>query len=161
MSTTIYYLELLNPNDFRPSGKAVAEVSIRQEITANPQLSRYLYETVGKDWQWSDRLKWIDQQWNDYLTQPDIEVWVAYVAKEIAGYFELEQEARSNVKIAYFGLLPQFINQCLGGYLLTAAIQQAWTLGATRVWTHTCSLEHPHALANYVFPYAILLKTLE
>ena len=149
MSTTVYYLEMLSHSDLRPSRKAVAEVSIRQEITPKPQLSRYLYETVGKDWQWIDRLNWTDQQWTEYLSQPSIEVWVAYVAEKLTGYFELEVEAQANVKIAYFGLLPQFINRGLGGYLLTIAIQRAWQLGAARVWTHTCSLDHPYALANY------------
>jgi hypothetical protein len=26
---------------------------------------------------------------------------------------------------------------------------RAWDWGATRVWVHTCSLDHPSALANY------------
>jgi len=37
-----------------------------------------------------------------------------------------------------------------GGYLLTHAIRSAWDSGATRVWVHTCTLDHPSALANYV-----------
>jgi GNAT superfamily N-acetyltransferase len=54
-----------------------------------------------------------------------------------------------NVEIAYFGLLPGFIGKGLGAYLLTAATRRAWDMGATRVWVHTCDLDHPRALANY------------
>jgi GNAT superfamily N-acetyltransferase len=53
------------------------------------------------------------------------------------------------VEIVYFGLLPSFIGQKLGGPLLTSAIQRGWQTGASRVWVHTCDLDHPHALANY------------
>jgi hypothetical protein len=33
--------------------------------------------------------------------------------------------------------------------LLSVAVQRAWSQGAERVWLHTCSLDGPHALANY------------
>jgi GNAT superfamily N-acetyltransferase len=45
--------------------------------------------------------------------------------------------------------MPRFIGRGLGGWLLTAAIERAWQMGAARVWVHTCSFDHPGALANY------------
>jgi len=33
--------------------------------------------------------------------------------------------------------------------LLTATVERAWAMGVGRVWVHTCSLDHPSALANY------------
>jgi GNAT superfamily N-acetyltransferase len=66
-----------------------------------------------------------------------------------AGYFELERQAKGNVEIAYFGLLPGFIGKGLGAYLLTFATRRAWDMGAARVWVHTCDLDHPRTLANY------------
>ena len=55
-----------------------------------------------------------------------------------------------DVEIVYFGLLPEFIGLGLGGTLLTAAIERAFGLGAARAWVHTCSLDHPQALGNYL-----------
>jgi GNAT superfamily N-acetyltransferase len=55
-----------------------------------------------------------------------------------------------NVEIAYFGLLPQFMGQGLGGHLLTAGIQKAGAMAAQRVWDHTYSLDCPHAYKNYI-----------
>ncbi len=54
-------------------------------------------------------------------------------------------------EIAYFGLLPEFIGRGLGGALLTSAIEEAWRMSPsiTRVWVHTCTCDHPSALANY------------
>jgi GNAT superfamily N-acetyltransferase len=67
-----------------------------------------------------------------------------------AGYFELREHDDASVEIAYFGLLPDFIGRGWGKYLLTRAVQIAWDLGATRVWLHTCTLDHPAALPNYL-----------
>ena len=65
-----------------------------------------------------------------------------------AGYFEIEKRPEGDVEIKNFGLLPAFIGQGLGGRLLT--VERAWAWGATRVWLHTCTHDHPHALHNYV-----------
>jgi GNAT superfamily N-acetyltransferase len=51
--------------------------------------------------------------------------------------------------LSYFGLLPPFLGQGIGGALLTAAIERAWAMDARRVWVHTCTLDHPAALRNY------------
>jgi GNAT superfamily N-acetyltransferase len=67
-----------------------------------------------------------------------------------AGYFELRQHQDRSVEIAYFGLLPAFIGRGWGKYLLTRAVESAWQLGTDRVWLHTCTLDHPAALSNYL-----------
>ena len=66
-----------------------------------------------------------------------------------AGYFELARRDAGQVEIAMFGLLPPFIGRGVGGALLTAALRRAWEEGTRRVWLHTESSDHPHALANY------------
>ena len=34
--------------------------------------------------------------------------------------------------------------------MLSLAVQEAWKIkGTKRVWLHTCSEDHPHALGNY------------
>jgi GNAT superfamily N-acetyltransferase len=46
--------------------------------------------------------------------------------------------------------LPEFLGRGLGKHLLTQAVQTAWGLGAARVWLHTCTLDDPAALPNYL-----------
>jgi GNAT superfamily N-acetyltransferase len=144
-----YYLEMTDITAFRPSTLKHPEVELKQAKIPCPELNRFLYTAVGGDWYWIDRLNWTYEQWLAYLDRPELETWVAYLSGTPAGYFELEVQPESNVEIAYFGLLPQFTGRGLGGYLLTAAIERAWQIGASRVWVHTCSLDHPHALKNY------------
>ena len=95
-------------------------------------------------------MSWSDQRWRDYVERPNLETWLGYLDDEPVGYFELEDEPDSGVEIAYFGLLPAFIGRGLGGALLTDAARRAWQSGPTRVWLHTCTLDHPQALANYL-----------
>jgi GNAT superfamily N-acetyltransferase len=84
-----------------------------------------------------------------WLDRPQLQTWVMHVAGTPAGYFELEKQPLEQVEIAYFGIAAPFIGRKLGGHLLTVALQKAWAMGAQRVWVHTCTLDHPAALANY------------
>ena len=85
-----------------------------------------------------------------YLADPALELWVLREGVETAGYFELRMHRDRSVEIAYFGLVPAFVGRGLGKFLLTRAVERAWARGATRVWLHTSSLDHPSALPNYL-----------
>jgi GNAT superfamily N-acetyltransferase len=146
---TTYHLELTDPKEFRPSEKRRSELEVRQAEIPCPLLNRFFYTAVGGDWSWIDKLKWTDDQWRNYADRRELETWYATVRGTPAGYFELEAQPECNVEIAYFGLLPQFVGQGLGGQLLTAAVVRAWQMTAKRIWVHTCTLDHPSAMANY------------
>lgn len=146
---TIYYLEMNSPSSLNgkadPGGLKVCECGIKQF-----QFNRFLYQLVGEDWQWTDRLSWPDERWQAYVEDDNLRTWVAYFKGSPAGYYELQKQSGGDVEIAYFGLAPGFIGRGFGGYLLFHAIRSAWAWeGTRRVWVHTCSLDHPGALQNY------------
>jgi GNAT superfamily N-acetyltransferase len=140
---------MTDPAALRPARARVDGLELKQVQVPCPEFNRFLYTAVGGDWYWIDRLVWSYEQWLRWVDRPELETWVAYLDGSPAGYFELEAQPGGNVEIAYFGLLPRFIGRGIGGWLLTAAIERAWRRGAARVWVHTCSLDHPGALANY------------
>ena len=111
--------------------------------------SRFLYTSVGADWTWYMRRGWTQKQWERHVERPTLETWVAYLDGTPCGYFELERHTDASVEIALFGLLPGFIGEGLGKGLLQDALTRAWET-ANRVWLHTCSLDHPQALPNYL-----------
>lgn len=116
----------------------------------DPGLNRRYYERVGSQWEWVDRLSWSSDDWQRYLDRGSVKTFVGKVDGGEVGYFELEVQGCGNVEIVYFGLLPEWIGAGLGGALLSAAVERAWGLPATeRVWLHTCTKDHPHALDNY------------
>jgi GNAT superfamily N-acetyltransferase len=115
-----------------------------------PELNRFLYVTVGAPWTWYARISWSYKQWHNYLVGGNIETWIAYSGATPIGYFELDIQLDKDVEIAYFGLLPDFIGKGYGKALLQDAIDKAWQAGGSRVWLHTCTLDHPQALSNYL-----------
>lgn len=149
MSTITYYLDMQHPEQIR--GKALpAELSVVECAIKQYQFNRFLYQLVGEPWQWTDKLSWSEAQWRELVEQPNHRTWVAYQQGAVAGYYELLRDAEGVVEILYFGLAEAFFGRGFGGPLLSHALQSAWAWpGTTRVWVHTCSLDHPSALANY------------
>lgn len=149
MSTITYYLDMQRPEQI--IGKPLpADLSVVECQHKQYQLNRFLYQLVGEPWQWTDKLSWSDAQWRALIEQPGHRTWVAYHQGAVAGYYELLRDDDGVVEILYFGLAEMFFGRGFGGPLLTQALQSAWAWpGTTRVWVHTCSLDHPSALANY------------
>lgn len=147
---TITYLEMLRPSDLNvrplPEGARIVRV-----LPPDPQFNRRMYRDVGRGWDWTEKLDWSPARWKAYASRHVLETWTGLLDEEVFGYFELERQTRGEVKIQYFGLLPEYIGRGLGGPLLSAAVAQAWSIPDTRrVWVHTCNRDHPAALPNYL-----------
>ena len=84
------------------------------------------------------------------LASSDVQLWVLRHDSTPAGFFELERHDDRSVEIVYFGLAPAFVGRGFGKHLLASAAQAAWAFGAERVWLHTCTLDSPAALPNYI-----------
>ncbi len=149
VETTTWHLEMTDPGQLRPKSPPRADLLLSRIDRPMPELNRFFYTAVGGRWYWFERLPWTWARWMDYLDRPELDTWVLAVAGQPAGYFELEQQAGGSVEVVYFGLLPDFTGQGLGGWLLSEAVRRAWALSARRVWLHTCSHDHPAALAHY------------
>jgi GNAT superfamily N-acetyltransferase len=144
-----WYLEMRSPDELRPVACPDGGITLVRAEVPSPELNRFLYTAVGGPWYWINRLGWDFATWLAWLDRPEVETWVLYQHGTPAGYVELEWQPGDDVEVAYFGLLPRFIGQRLGGYLLGAGVARAWERGARRVWVHTCNLDGPNALANY------------
>lgn len=144
------YLEMREPSALRPADPAACPTRIERVDNCPPGFWRFLYTEVGRRYHWFDRLPWTDDQIREYLRDPAVTLYVMWVAGAPAGYFELRLEPDRAVEIVYFGLLDDFTGRGLGGHMLTEAVREAWASGATRVWLHTNTLDHPAALPNYL-----------
>ncbi len=155
VTETVTYLEITNPTQqnlvdlsaYRATEKPIQIIQIKKP---SPQLNRYFYVAVGREWYWVDRLPWTIEDWQKFLAQPGHETWMGLVEGTPIGYFEIHRSKPTEIEIVSFGLLPEFVGQGYGPLLLRSAIQRACELQPTRLWLHTSSLDHPKALANYV-----------
>jgi len=116
------------------------------------QLNKFFYKNVGNKHRWTDRLIWSENEWIKYVSSPNIETYVLKIENDLAGYFELINHLNlKEIEIAYFGLLEEYHNKKLGGYLLSEAIKKSFLKkNIERVWVHTCTLDHKNALKNYI-----------
>lgn len=144
------YLEMTSPEALRPAEVQVEGLRIDHAAGCTASFYRYLYTEVGRDYRWTDRLAWTDQQIQEHLASPGVSVHVAYVGGTPAGYFELTRHDDGSCEISYFGLLREFQGRGLGKLLLTRATEGAWRTSPTRVWLHTCTLDGEAALPNYL-----------
>ena len=150
MQATRTYLELTAPGQFQPAFGPFPEIAIERAADPTPELYRHCYRTVGEAYHWRDRWDWTDAEIGAHLAQPEITLYVARRHDALAGWYELRRVREDDsVEIAYFGLAPDAIGRGFGKHLLSCAVRDAWALEPARVWLHTCTLDHPHALPNY------------
>lgn len=150
MTVTRTYLSMRAPSGLRARRLDDPSLGIHEVDRCHPALWRALYTGVGGPYRWTDRLGWTDDEIRAYLSDPATSLFVLTERGEVAGYYELRTSPEGPVEIAYFGLMPGRLGRGLGAHLLTHATDEAWRRGATRVWLHTCSLDHPAALTNYL-----------
>ncbi|WP_420565493.1 GNAT family acetyltransferase [Thalassobaculum sp.] len=151
VETVVTSLEMLN-RPTRPSPHPPSSVRTALIRAEPPTVSfyRYLYNSVGGDWTWVSRRLMDDAELAGHITDPKVEVYVLYVDGAPAGYGEIDRRSDDgNVELAYFGLLPEFIGRGVGRYLLDTMVDIAWTGPTTRLWVHTCDLDHPRAIGTY------------
>ncbi|HXG63805.1 MAG TPA: GNAT family N-acetyltransferase [Blastocatellia bacterium] len=144
------YLEMTSPEQFTPGAAEDTDARVERLPQCPASFYRYLYREVGRLYHWVDKLGWTDEEIRARLAAPGVSFWVMYVDGAPAGYVELERHEDGSTEIAYFGLLQEFLGRGLGKRLLNFAIRQAWQEGANRVWLHTCTLDDPAAMPNYL-----------
>ena len=146
------YLEINSLKDLNEVVKPNKDCSLNLLEPINFQLNKFFYKNVGKKHRWTDRLIWKDTDWIKYTTDSKVETYILKVTGELAGYFELIFHSDlKEIEIAYLGLLEEYHEKKLGGFLLSSAIKKCFEKNEIkRVWVHTCTLDHKNALKNYL-----------
>lgn len=149
MKVTVRHLEMTDPAQLVPPSRAVRGLAVREETPGDPATIRRFYLAVGERFRWVDRRPWSLAQWREWAEGTALTLLVADVDGKEAGFAVLDVQAGGEVELAYFGLHGAFIGRGYGGAFLYETTRRAWALGARRVRLHTCSLDHPNALAGY------------
>ena len=154
------YLEINFLKDLKESPHISEKYSINLVDPIDFQLNKFFYKNIGKKHKWIDRLVWTETQWIDYVSNEKVETYIFKYKDDLVGFFELISHSdKKEVEIAYFGLLEEFQNKKLGSYLLSEAIKKSFKENISRVWLHTCSLDHKNALGNYIARGMKIFKT--
>ena len=114
------------------------------------QINKFFYKQIGIDHYWRDRLLWSDKEWSKYVSNRNLETHILKKDDNLVGYYEQEYHPESNeVELINMGILKEHRGLKLGSFLLNHAVASSSRKNPTRMWVHTCSLDHKHALKNY------------
>jgi GNAT superfamily N-acetyltransferase len=147
LAAIVTFLEMRDRAD-----TAVPPSNLRLRRMRPPMLDDYraLFRRVGAKWLWFSRLIRDDRSLADIIHDPDVHVFaVENECGEQVGLLELDYREAGACELAFVGLVPELSGQGHGKWLLAEALQRAWRPGVTRVHVHTCSLDHPAAIAAY------------
>ena len=149
-----------------PPGK-IAEVVTYLEMLAAParpeppaggftlerfsDVTRYraIFRRVGEQWLWMSRLVVPEAALRTILDDPAVEAFALRSGGEDIGLLELDFRQAEECELAYFGVVPEAIGTGAGRFLMTEAVTRAWARPIRRFWVHTCTHDHPRALAFY------------
>jgi len=128
-----------------------AKVKIYLEKEKNININKFFYRQIGKDHFWRDRLLWTDKEWSKYINNKNLETGIMKINDNLIGFYEQEFHAVKNeIELIQMGILKEYQEKKLGSFLLQYIVCKAFARNVKRVWVHTCTLDHKHALNNYL-----------
>ena len=148
IATIVTYLEMREPPHLpsiqRPEGWTL------QRIDHDRPRYRSLFRAVGEPWLWFSRAVLPDDKLAAILDDPKVEAFALHDGIGDVGLLELDFRADGEVELAFLGLVPGFIGQGAGRFLMNEAIRRAFARPTQRLFVHTCTLDSPSALAFYL-----------
>ncbi len=148
VATIVTSLEMLA----RPRPAPMPESPLRLVRWERPAIERYraLFRRVGGPWLWFSRLVMADDALAAILHDDAIRIWAVVDRAGIeVGMLELDFRTAGQCELSYVGLIPELAGKGHGRWLMAHALAMAWGKDVTRVWVHTCTLDHPGALGFY------------
>ena len=148
LATIVTTLEMTRRPPLRPL--PASPLRLVRWATPEPEKYRMLFRRVGGPWLWYSRLAMDDAALTAIVHDAGVEVYAVTDRAGIeVGLLELDLRHAGACELSYFGLVPELAGRGHGGWLMAEAMARCWRPGVTRVWVHTCTLDHPAALGFY------------
>lgn len=146
LAAVVTYLEMTAPPATEP-----VESTLRLRRVVDPTADQYraLFRKVGAPWLWFSRLTLSDAELEAIIGHPEVHLYEIAAVEAVVGMLELDFRETGQCELAFVGLVPELSGQGHGRWLLAHAVRLAWREGVKRVHVHTCTLDHPAALAAY------------
>jgi GNAT superfamily N-acetyltransferase len=143
IAAVITHLEMTEPPVLRPD--PAGAWTLRKVPSPDLDWFRELYRRVGEEWLWFSRLQMANAELAAIVRSPMVDVH----ALVHEGLLELDFRKAGQCELAFFGVTADLIGSGAGRWLMNRALELAWSRQVSRVWVHTCTLDHPSALAFY------------
>ena len=147
IAAVVTHLEMTEPPALRPD--PAGRWTLRRVPSPDLDWFRDLYRRVGEEWLWFSRLQMADAELAAIVRSPMVEVHALVQEGRDEGLLELDFREAGQCELAFFGVTAGLIGDGAGRWLMNRALELAWSRPVSRVWVHTCTLDHPSALAFY------------
>ena len=148
IAAVVTYLEMREP----PQAAAAPTMSgFTVRRVSQPDLGWYrgLYRVIGERWLWFSRLRLSDDELHAILYDPAVDVYALSDGGADEGLLEFDRRYMPDIEIAFFGVTREMIGKGAGRALMGYGLPLAWAHKPQRIWVHTCTSDHPSALAFY------------
>ena len=135
-----------------PTTEPTPQSPLRLRSIERPSLDDYrtLFRLVGSRWLWFSRLIMSDEKLAAIVHDPGVELFaIEDETGRDVGMLELDFREHGQCELSFIGLVPELAGQGHGRWLLAEALRLAWRDAISLVHVHTCTLDHPAALAAY------------
>jgi GNAT superfamily N-acetyltransferase len=147
LAAVVTYLEMRAPSE---QAVPASTLSVKHVDVPQPEHYRDLFRLVGGPWLWFSRLVLDDAHLAAIIQHPKVELYSVLDERgNEVGMLELDFREPHDCELSFIGLIPELSGKGHGRWLLAEAVRRAWREGVERVHVHTCSLDHPAALAAY------------
>jgi GNAT superfamily N-acetyltransferase len=147
LAAVVTYLEMRERPEIEPPRSTLDLLRL-----TNPSAERYraLFRLVGSPWLWFSRLTLDDDKLIAIVHDSQVELFAVQDGNgRDVGMLELDFREYGECELAFVGLIPELSGLGHGKWLLDEAVRRGWRDGVSRVHVHTCTLDHPAALAAY------------
>ena len=80
---------------------------------------------------------------------PLVEVYALEHEGRDEGPLELDFREAGQCELGFFGVTAKLIGSGAGRWLMNRALELSWSRPIARFWVHTCTFDHPSAVAFY------------
>lgn len=149
VATIVTYLEMRT----RPKPAPLPDAPLRLVRWKTPALDKYrtLFARVGAPWLWFSRLVLPDETVTTIIHDDCVHIYALCDPRGIeVGLLELDFRSPGSCDISFLALVPQLIGKGFGRWLMAQTMLLSWRKDVVQMRVHTCSLDHPNALAFYL-----------
>ncbi len=165
LANVVTCLEMTAPPPARARRQSDPRFELRRLDPTDIEGYRALFRRVGEPWRWFSRVVMPAETLRRILADPRVEAFALCEGGGSIGLLELDFRHEAECELAFFGLVPEAIGKGAGRFLMDRALALAWARPIRRLWVHTCTFDHPSALAFYrrsgFRPYAFQVEVHE
>jgi GNAT superfamily N-acetyltransferase len=147
IAAVVTHLEMLE----RPAlpSDLPADWTLRHVDSPGVDWFRDLYRRVGEEWLWFSHAYLSDAELAAIIRAPGVEIHALVRDGRDEGLLELDFQRSGQCELVYFGVTAKLIGSGAARFLMNRALERAWSAPVSRIWVHTCTFDHPAALAFY------------